>query len=155
VATGLVLDCVLGSSSRLYNELYEEGLIDDEFEAGHVAEKDYGHTVLGGETKDPDRLYQKLMEGIRQAQADGISAGQFAHHQRKLSGEFLKSFNSLEFIANNFPAYHFKGINFFNYLETMHNLTLEEINERLRTHFTERNHARSIILPKEKPGDYT
>lgn len=152
VATGLVLDCVLGSSSRLYNELYEEGLIDDEFEAGHVAEKDYGHTVLGGETKDPDRLYQKLMEGIRQAQADGISAGQFAHHQRKLSGEFLKSFNSLEFIANNFPAYHFKGINFFNYLETMHSLTLEEINERLRAHFTERNHARSIILPKEKPG---
>ncbi len=149
-ATGLVLDCVLGSSSRLYNELYEDGLIDDEFEAGHVAEKDYGHTLLGGETKDPDRLYQRLMEGIRQAQAEGISAEIFAHHRRKLMGEFLKSFNSLEFIANNFPAYHFKGINFFNYLETVHSLTLEEVNKRLRTHFTDSNHARSIIQPKKE-----
>lgn len=150
--TGLVLDCVFGSSSRLYNELYEEGLIDDEFEAAHVAEKDYGYTLIGGETKDPDRLYQRLMEGIRQAQAEGVSAEVLAHHQRKLMGEFLKSFNSLEFIANNFPAYHFKGINFFGYLETVRGLTLEEVNERLRTHFAAGNHARSVILPKEKPG---
>ena len=44
LATALVLDVVFGSSSKLYNELYEEGIIDDEFDAGYVAEKEYGHT---------------------------------------------------------------------------------------------------------------
>lgn len=150
IATGLVLDVILGSSSRLYNELYEAGLIDEEFEVGYVAEKDYGHTLVGGETKDPEGLYVRLMDGIRRAQREGISAEQFRHHQRKQVGEFLKSFNSLEFIANNFPAYHFKKINFFTYMELLNRLTLEEVNRRLQEHFSAENHARSVILPKEK-----
>ena len=37
-----------------YNELYEEGLIDDEFDAGYVAEVGHGHTVIGGETAHPE-----------------------------------------------------------------------------------------------------
>ncbi|EEG77351.1 EF-P 5-aminopentanol modification-associated protein YfmH [Dethiobacter alkaliphilus] len=147
--TGLVLDVVLGSSSKLYNELYEEGLIDDEFDAGHVAEKKYGHTVIGGETSDPDRLFARLQEGIRDAQRQGISTDKFEHHRRKLMGEFLKSFNSLEFIANNFLAYHFKNINFFDYLDILQGITVEDANRRLAEHFAEDNLARSLILPKK------
>lgn len=150
LVTSLVLDVVFGSSSRLYNELYEEGLIDDEFDAGYVSEKEYGHTVIGGETADPERLSQRLAEGIRRAQSEGISSEQFEHQRRKMMGEFLKSFNSLEFIANNFPAYHFRGINFFAYLDTLQGLTLEDVNRRLLEHFAEDNMARSVILPKKK-----
>lgn len=149
LATALVLDVVFGSSSKLYNELYEEGIIDDEFDAGYVAEKEYGHTIIGGETADPDKLFERLTAGIKQAQQDGISAEQFEHHRRKMMGDFLKSFNSLEFIANNFLAYHFRGINFFNYLEVLQELTLEDVNRRLKEHFSEENRARSIIKPKQ------
>lgn len=149
LVTGLVLDAVFGSSSKLYNELYEEGLIDDEFDAGHVAEEQYGHTVIGGETADPDRLFARLMAGIKDAQHQGISAQQFEHHRRKSMGEFLKSFNSLEFIANNFSAYHFKNINFFDYLDVLQNLTLDDANQRLAEHFAEDNLVRSLILPKK------
>ncbi len=148
LATALVLDVVFGSSSKLYNELYEEGLIDDEFDAGYVAEKEYGHTIIGGETADPEKLFERLTAGIKQAQQNGISAEQFEHHRRKMTGDFLKSFNSLEFIAHNFLAYHFKGINFFNYLDVLQSLTLEDVNQRLREHFGEENRARSIIMPK-------
>jgi len=148
--TELVLDALLGSSSQLYNELYEDGLIDDEFDAGHVAEKDYGHTVIGGETRDPERLYQSLQEGIEKVKHEGISRKKFEHHRRKITGGFLKSFNSLEFVANNFLAYHFRGINFFDYLDVLNSLTPEEANHRLRSHFNSVNHARSIILPRDR-----
>jgi predicted Zn-dependent peptidase len=148
LSTSLVLDVVFGSSSHLYNKLYEDGLIDDEFDAGYVAEKDYSHTIIGGETEHPDQLYERLLDGIKQAQRDGISTEQFEHHRRKMIGDFLKSFNSLEFIANNFLAYHFRKINFFRYLDVLQNLTLDEVNHRLQEHFGDDNHARSVIMPK-------
>ena len=150
LVTNLVLDVVFGSSSKLYNELYEEGLIDDEFDAGYVAERDYSHTVVGGETADPDRLFERLVAGIKQAQNTGISTETFEHYRRKMMGEFLKSFNSLEFIANNFLAYHFRKINFFDYLDVLQNMTLEDVNSRLTDHFTADNMARSLIMPKKK-----
>ncbi len=150
--TEVVLDAILGSSSRLYNELYEEGLIDDEFDAGCVAEEGYGHTMIGGETDDPERLYERLQAGIKRAQQEGITAEQFEHHRRKIMGGFLKSFNSLEFIANNFLAYHFRNINFFNYLDVLGTLTLEEVNHRLREHLGTDNQARSLIMPKKAPA---
>jgi predicted Zn-dependent peptidase len=149
LATNVVLDVVFGSSSKLYNALYEEGLIDDEFDAGYVAERDYSHTVIGGETENPELLFQRVLAGIKEAQATGISAEQFEHHRRKMMGEFLKSFNSLEFIANNFLAYHFRRINFFDYLNVLQKVTLEDINRRLHEHFSVDNMARSLILPKK------
>ncbi|NLZ39325.1 MAG: insulinase family protein [Firmicutes bacterium] len=150
IATDMMLDIVFGSSSKLYNELYEEGLIDDEFDTGYVAEKDFGHSVIGGETSDPDKLFERLVEGIKQAQLDGISAAAFEHQRRKAMGEFLKSFNSLEFIANNFPAYYFKKINFFDYLQVLHEVTLDEVNQRLQDHLALDRMARSVIWPKTR-----
>ena len=147
IATSLMLEAVFGSSSQLYNELYEEGLIDDEFDAGYVAEVGYGHTVIGGETAHPEKLYELLVAGIKRAQEQGIDAQTFEHHKRKMMGEFLKSFNSLEFIANNFPAYHFKNINFFEYLEVMQDIKLEEINVRLQEHLDFKRMACSVIKP--------
>jgi predicted Zn-dependent peptidase len=149
LVTNLVLDVVFGSSSKLYNALYEEGLIDDEFDAGYVAEKDYSHSMLGGETEHPERLFERLVAGIKEAQSVGISEEQFEHYRRKNMGEFLKSFNSLEFIANNFLAYHFRKINFFSYLEVLQSMTLDDVNKRLQEHFAADNMARSVILPKK------
>ncbi|MDW7649778.1 MAG: pitrilysin family protein [Bacillota bacterium] len=149
LATSLVLEVVFGSSSALYNELYEDGLIDDEFDAGYVAEKGYGHTIVGGETADPDKLFERLAAGIRKARQEGISNATFEHHRSKMMGEFLKSFNSLEFIANNFLAYHFRKINFFDYLNVLQGLSTDDVNRRLSEHLTEESMARSLILPKK------
>lgn len=149
IATNLMLDAILGPSSKLYNELYEAGLIDDEFDAGYVAEKDYSHSIIGGDTAKPEELFARLVDGIKHAQAEGISQVTFAHYQRKAMGEFLKSFNSLEFIANNYPAYHFKKIDFFDYLQVLQDLTQDEVNQRLREHLSLDYLARSVIWPKD------
>ncbi|GFP20645.1 hypothetical protein HKBW3S03_02148, partial [Candidatus Hakubella thermalkaliphila] len=125
------------------------GLIDDEFDADYVVEKDYGHTILGGETVDADRLLERLTVGINEAKKNGISEAQFEHFRRKAMGEFLKSFNSLEFITNNFLAYHFRQINFFTYLDVLQSVTLTDVNSRLHQHLVEDSMVKSLILPKK------
>ncbi len=149
LVTDLLLEIILGRSSELYDRLYEEGLINESFGASFVAEKDYSYVIMGGETPDPDRLYSSLLTGIKEYQEKGIDGEDFKRQQRRILGEFLRNFNSLEFIANNFLAYYFRGINFFDYVEVLLEIKEEEVMERLKELFQEDFHACSIIYSEK------
>ncbi len=141
----LVMDILFGESEPLYNELYEEGLINEQFDAGYVMEKNYSYTLLGGETRDPDLLYKKVMEGIEKAKKEGFSEEQVERHRRSSLGDFMRRFNSLEFIANNFLSYRFKGIDFFAYPEVLKEITVAEVNDCLQEQLRPERHAVSVI----------
>jgi len=147
LASELLLEMVFGKSEPLYTRLYEEGLIDEHFSAGYTGECSYGYTLLGGRTKDPEKLHAELLKGIEQARREGLGRESFARHKRKMRGEFLRSFNSLEFIANNYLSYRFRNIEFFETLDVLEKITLEEIEKRLQEHLVEELHAVSIIYP--------
>ncbi len=61
----VLLDLMFGQSSKNYQDLYEEGLIDDSFSFDYSAEKGFGFTIIGGDTKHPDRLAERLEEMIK------------------------------------------------------------------------------------------
>ncbi len=148
ILTDLILDIIFSPSSQLYNDLYEEGLIDENFSASFVGQKGYGHVIIGGETKDPDKLYEKIIEGINKEKREGINKESFERQKNKLMGEFLKDFNSLEFIANNYLAYQFKDINIFDYINILDQVSIKEVEERLEELLQDSNHAVSIIEPE-------
>ncbi len=150
MVTELLLEVLFGDSEPLYNELYEEGLINDDFGAGYTAEINYAYTLIGGETRDPELLYQKIMEALQKIRTGGISAEQLERHRRKMLGQFMSRFNSLEFIANNYLAYRFKDIDFFSFPDTLQEISLSRVEERMQEHFNEELHAVSIILPREE-----
>ncbi len=143
----LLLEMIFSKSEPLYTRLYEEGLIDERFSAGFVAECSYGYTIMGGKTKDPDLLHQRILEGIHQIKKEGLKEESFARHRRKMQGEFLKSFNSLEFIANNFLANRFRGVDLFEIVDALERISFQDIESRLHEHLNEELHAVSIINP--------
>ena len=110
-----------------------------------MAEIDYSHSIIGGETQIRKDY---TTDWLRHQACRLISQAEFAHYQRKAMGEFLKSFNSLEFVANSYPAYHFKNINFFDYLQVLQELTHDDVNQRLQEHLKLDYMARSVIWPK-------
>lgn len=147
LVTELLLDIIFSRSEPLYNLLYEEGLINDYFEAGYVVERNYAYTLLGSETRDPDLLYERIMDGISRLKETGLTEEQVERHRRAMIGSFMRRFNSLEFVANNMLAYRFREMNFFSYPDILKEITPEEINERLHEHLTLDRHALSVILP--------
>ena len=149
IVTELLLDTIFGSSESLYHQLYEDDLIDENFEAGYIAETQFAYTLLGGETRAPDLLYQKIMEGIEKARKQGITKEQLERHRRKMMGQFIKRFNSLEFIANNYLSYRFKDIDFFAFSQILEEIALEEVHQRLEQHLQEGLQAVSVIYPRE------
>lgn len=149
-AMEIMLDIIFGPSEPLYNELYEEMLIDDRFEADYTVEASYAYVIVGGETREPDRLYERIMGAIEKAKNEGFSAEQFERHRRDRLGSFMRRFNSLEYIANNYLAYRFRGSDLFNYPAIMQQITLEEVQSLLEETLIPERHALSIVLPKQK-----
>ena len=144
----LLMDIIFGQSEALFNELYQDGLIDDSFDAGYTAERSYAYTLIGGKTKDPDQLFNRVMDGIDRARRDGITDEQFERHRRSQLGGYMRRFNSLEFIANNFLAYYFKGADFFDFPRILHEIKKEQVSALLEENLDPERHAVSLILPR-------
>ncbi len=143
----LVLDILFASSEELYNDLYKEDLIDENFDSEYSADINYGYIMIGGETKDPDQLYQRIMEAIAKFLKGGVSKEQFERHRRKILGSYIRRFNSLEFIANNFLAFRFKGTDLFQLPSILHEVRLGEVLALAEENLDPDRHAVSLIVP--------
>lgn len=146
--TKILLEMIFGRSSELFKELYEDGLINDNFEGEYTGESGYGHSMIGGESKDPDQVYQRMMKHIEVLSEKGLNKTDFERMKRKYIGEHLRSYNSVEFIATTFVAYHFRDINIFDYMDTIKSITFEDIQRRFEEHFQPARSILSVIHSK-------
>ena len=147
-AMEVLLDMIFGPSEPLFNGLYEDLLIDDSFDADYTAELSYAYVLIGGATRDPDRLYERIMAAIEEAKEKGPGEEQFERHRRNLLGSFMRRFNSLEFIAHNYLAYRFRGSDLFRYPAVLQQVSLEEVRALLEELLVSEKHALSLILPQ-------
>ncbi len=145
----LILDIIFGSSEELYNELYRSDLIDEGFGADYTAEINYGYTMIGGETKDPDQLYDRIIAAISNTMKNGVTEEQFERHRRKMLGNYIRRFNSLEFIANNFLAQRFRGTDLFALPSVLQEVRRDEALAVAEENLDPDRHAVSLILPAE------
>ncbi len=143
----LVLDIIFGTSERLYNDLYRDNLIDEGFGFEYSAENNYAYTMIGGETRDPDLLYEQVMKAIDDTRRNGITEEQFERHRRKILGGYIRRFNSLEFIANNFLAYRFRDSDMFELPRILQEVSREETLALAAENLNISRHALSIITP--------
>ena len=60
-------------------------------------------------------------------------------------GRHLSSFNSTKYIANTFVNYYMKGIELFDYLEILENITFKEAWDRFLEHYDLQYSTVSIV----------
>ncbi|WGU96751.1 pitrilysin family protein [Paenibacillus dendritiformis] len=148
IATRIMMDLLLGSSSALNQILYEEGLTTDSFGSEFNCSPDYAFSIMGGETKDPDRLVERVRELVDDAKKTGFEPASFERIRSKAIGAYLRMLNSPETIANEFTKFKFREADLFDILSVYESLTLEQIHQRLQDHFDWNRLAVSIV---EKP----
>lgn len=148
VITEILLDMILKRGSEIFEELYMSGLINDNFGCGFTSQVDYGYTLIGGESNEPRKVKDTIIKYINKYKEDGLSEDDFNRVKKKKMGQFIKYFDSVNFIANNFISYKFKGINLMDYLEVIKQLKFEEVEERLKNHLKEEYCSISIVEPK-------
>jgi len=145
LTTKLLLDITFGTSSAVYERLYDSELITESFDFDYSSEQDYAYTIIGGDTPDPERLVETIAAEIEQMKQKGIDQAEFERAKRKKIGHFLRSLNSVEFIANQFTSFKFNGNDLFSVVPTLESITREDVEKRLHEHFVPEQMAVSIV----------
>lgn len=151
LATKVMLDVLFSPSSDFYQSLYDDNLISDSFGSEYNLGANYAFSVIGGETRNPEELLARLKAGLGKALQDGISSETFERSRRKKLGSFLRMMNSPESLANEFTKYAFRHMSLFDILPLYEELTVADVNARLREHFDWE--AMSISVVKSGGGN--
>lgn len=146
-ATSLLLDIVIGRSSDLYSELYDQGLIDDSFSASYNADRSFGFTAIGGDSRDPAGLVKALFAGFRRIKRRGIDAKDFRRIRDKAYGRFYQSFNSIEGIAYTLMHHHFRDVDIAEQLRILKRLRKEDVEARAAEHLLSKHCAITYLYP--------
>lgn len=149
IATGLILEAVFGKSSDLYMELYEEGLIDASFDAENDVSSAYGFTMIGGESKDPDKVYSRIKSKLKELTETGIPSESLERARRVMISGSIKTFNSVERMGNAFIRQIIAGYDPLGFGEAVSAVSDEAVAKRLREHFDTENCVLSVV----KGGD--
>ncbi|ETI66510.1 EF-P 5-aminopentanol modification-associated protein YfmH [Neobacillus vireti] len=144
------LDLLFGKSSEHYNQLYNEGLIDETFAYDYTQEQGFGFAMIGGDTSEPDQLAEKLKKMLMEAtNSNTFSAEQLERAKRKKIGAFLRAINSPEYIANQFTRYAFNEMNLFDVVPTLEKITLDEVQTLATEVISEERFSVCQVIPKK------
>ncbi|ETT37161.1 peptidase M16 domain-containing protein [Paenibacillus sp. FSL R5-192] len=146
MTTQLMMDLLFGSSTRVFQKLYDEDLISDSFGHEYNSSPQYAFSAIGGDTKDPDQLLARIREEVDAIVEKGFDSTDFERARKKKIGGYLRMLNSPENIAHEFTRQQFRGGDFFNMLPLYESITLEDVNLRLREHIRWDHLAVSLVV---------
>ncbi|MDG5789011.1 pitrilysin family protein [Evansella sp. AB-P1] len=145
----LLLEIMFGQSSKNYQILYDEGLIDDSFSFDYSGESGFGFSVIGGDSDKPERLGERLKEMVKAFTEDSLTEKLIEGVRKKKIGYFLRALNSPEYIANQFTRYRFNDMDLFDVIPVLESINNNDLEVALREHFVvDTQMSQCIITPK-------
>jgi predicted Zn-dependent peptidase len=146
----ILLDLIFGKSSENYNQLYNEGLIDETFSYDYTQEQGFGFAMIGGDTGDADLLADKLEKMLLEVKNGSLfSEEQLERAKKKKIGTFLRAVNSPEYIANQFTRYAFNDMNLFDVVPMLEKITLMDVQSLAAEVITEERFSVCQVIPKK------
>lgn len=122
-------EMVLGEETDFYQNLLNDGLIDDTFGYQFVLEPSYSFSLITSSTPDPSQLKRLLLDELKTKAGHLTDEEAFELLKKQFIGEFISSLNSPEYIANQYTKLYFEGVSLFNMLDIVDSITLDSINE--------------------------
>jgi len=148
LSINLLLDSLFSESSDNYQNLFQEGLIDDTFSYDYTQEHGFGFAMIGGDTSNPDGLEKAIKEILINAKGSDISEETLERTKKKKIGAFLRSINSPEYIANQFTRYAFNEMDLFDVVPTLESITVDDIKTAANRLIEEDRLTTCQVIPK-------
>ncbi|WLV25818.1 pitrilysin family protein [Aciduricibacillus chroicocephali] len=154
IKTDLFLDIIMdhyySKGGKYYQELYQSGLVDSSFYYDTSLEKNFGYSMIGGNTEKPDEFAEKVKEQLLSLADEEINENRFEVLKRKKIGQVLRSMNSMEYIANQYIHYNSIGFDFLQLVPVLESLKAEELNGFMNNWIAEDRLAVFQITPESK-----
>ena len=148
IAIEILLNIIVGKSSKLYKELYETGIVMAPLDLDYEFSKQYAHIAISGQSNEPERVMKELKKEIEKLKKEGLEKQQFERIKKKIYGDYVTEYNDISGVARMLMADYFKGINSFEYIENHKQVTKEYAEKILREIFDENKMVISIVKGK-------
>ncbi len=145
IAIEILLNMIIGKSSKLYKDLYDNGLVfavpslDYEFARG------YAHILITGQSTEPEKVYEMFKQTVCEMKKNPIDVKEFNRIKKRIYGEYVKEYNEPADIARMFLADFFKEINSFDYLEEIATVNEQYVEQILQEVFYDKKMIISVI----------
>lgn len=145
MAIEVLLGLLIGKSSKLFKELYENQIVFGEPDYEYEFSKNYAHVLISGQSNNPQKVENMLKDEIKKLRNEGINSEDFERMKRKIYGEFVTEFNDVASISRMFLADSIKEINSFDYADKYDEITEEYAKVVLDEVFNEDKMVLSVV----------
>ena len=145
IAIEILLNMIIGKSSELYKELYDEGILFSVPSLDYEFAKDYAHVLITGQSTEPEKVYEQFKNKVLEMKKNLLDTEAFNRIKKRIYGEYVKEYNDTSDIARMFLADFFKGINSFDYLEEIVTINEQYAEQILKEVFDDKKMIISVI----------
>ena len=144
----LALRLLAGYSSPLYLNLYSKGLLSRNFDYECNVTAGTGALLLGGESKNPEKVLGALNAEVQRICRDGLDEGRFERAKRASLGARLRGLEDFENVCVALIFCLFDGYCAFDATAMLADITKKECEDFIKEHFAPERLALSIIKSK-------
>ncbi len=143
----IIVEIIAGENTPIYRELYDRGLINATFSGEAMAVRSLLAVTFGGESREPETVYKAILERVRQLKKDGIDEKLFQQCKKATYGRYIGMFSRPEAVASTLLLSQFTGVEMYSLVESLGNVTREQLELRLKNQYHEDWSALSIVRP--------
>lgn len=147
IETDIIINMLFSKSSPLYEKLYNKNLITTNFYAEFNPQISYGFSAIEGESENPDKVYEEIIDYIDNLRENGLSKKAYERSKKVIWGNYIRSYNDIEGFAHTFLSDSFIDIDYFDYYNVYKDITFEDVKKRFIEHFDKKYSAISIVSP--------
>lgn len=145
----LAVNCVAGKSTALYDALYQQGLADSSFDSDYFTFPQGACAIFSGETSDPKRVAQMLNDEMKHIVSEGLPQDVFERTKKAAYGRYIRRSNDSGEMCRLQTEACFSNANYFDFAEVLHDITLEETEQRIRQFAKDGMSCLAVIAPQE------
>lgn len=127
----LLFETCLGRSSHFFTEMYEQGLINNSFNAAVSCGRGFFLGVVDGESNEPAMVKDRVNSELKRLKTDFPDRQVFENTKKRFYGSMISSFGSASYIANALLSSEMNGRTMFNAINIIAEASYDDITEAL------------------------
>ena len=142
IALKIIFNSLLGKCSKIYQGLYNHGLIMRELDCDYEFSDEYSHILISGETHNISELNEIVINGLQNEQ---VTQEDFERSKKRLYGELVTDYDDVEQIGRMFLSDSIKGINSLDYIKEIDKIDIEYVNKVKNQIFDKEKSVLSVV----------
>lgn len=143
-------EILCGESSRLYQEMYESGLIDPGFGVSYSLVRELSMLCLGGDSENPQAVLDAVLQEAQRVVKEGADEELFLRLKRSAVGRRIRGLDSFEGLCYRLALSDFDGYDYFTFPTLYESITAEDVRQLIAREITPEQAVLSVILPKNR-----